>query len=127
MTFFFDANIGRPLVMGLRGFGEDVLHYSERFDEGVIDEEWLEAVGKEGLFLVTRDKRIFRRPLQRDAWRRHRVGAFVLSGKEMGTWKQVLQLVRAWPTIKRLAEETIRPFAFKFDRHGNLTTQIPLP
>ena len=126
MTFFFDNNIGDFMVHGLRGFGEDVCHLTEHFPAETPDQTWLTFIGQKGMFLVTRDKRIRRRPRELDALKRHKVGAFFLVGKAMGRWAQVEQIVRAWPKIKDAAASTTPPFAFRVDRHGNGLEQLPI-
>ncbi|MCA1697132.1 MAG: hypothetical protein LC749_21800 [Actinobacteria bacterium] len=45
------------------------------------DDVWLEVVGAQGLVVVTRDKRIRYRPIERRRWVEHAVRGFVLTGK----------------------------------------------
>jgi len=127
MTFFFDTNIGDFMVHGLRGFGEDVSHLTEHFAPDTVDSVWLEFIGKSGMFLITRDKRIRRRPAELAALKRFRVGAFFLIGKEMGKWAQIEQVVHAWPRIKDAATRTAVPFAYRVDRYGANVLQVQLP
>lgn len=126
MTFFFDNNIGLFIVQGLRAFGEDVTHLTEHFTPNAKDEDWLKFIGQNGMFLVTRDKRIRRRPLELDALRRNKVGAFVLVGKEMDRWSQIEQVVRAWPKIREASAATPLPFAFRVNRFGSRLDKLPL-
>ena len=58
MKFFFDNNLSYKLSNGLKEFGEDVIHLKDIFSEDTPDVVWLEHIGKEGLLLITRDKRI---------------------------------------------------------------------
>ena len=44
MKAFFDNNLSERLVMGLREFGEDVVHLKERFPEETEDVNWLKIV-----------------------------------------------------------------------------------
>jgi len=127
MTFFFDANIGDFMVRGLRGFGEDVCHLTEHFPADTIDPVWLQFVGQHGMWLVSRDKRIRRRPAELQALTRYQVGAFFLVGKEMGKWAQIGQIVHAWPRITEAAATTKAPFAFRVDRYGHDVSRLPLP
>jgi hypothetical protein len=52
-------------------------------EELVSDEEWLERAGSEDWVVLTKDKRIRRRPAEIDAIRRHRVRAFVLTSGQL--------------------------------------------
>lgn len=126
MTFFFDNNLGDYLVKGLRGFGEDVSHLIEHFPADTPDEEWLEFVGTEEMFLLTRDQKIRKRPMELAALKRHKVGAFFLGGKAMGRWDQIKQIIRAWPRIKETANSTNRPFACRVNRSGSKIDKLPL-
>jgi len=126
MTFFFDNNIGQFIVSGLRGFGEDVCHLTDYFAPDTPDEVWLTFVGQQGMFLVTRDKRIRRRPLELDSLKRNRVGAFILIGKQMGRWDQIEQIICAWPNIKDAAASASPPFAFRVNRFGSKVERLPL-
>lgn len=45
-----------------------------------LDDEWLAVIGEQGLVVITRDKRIRYRPVERTTWVDHRVRGFVLTG-----------------------------------------------
>ena len=62
--FFFDNNISKKIVEGLKAFGEEVVHLQEKFPEDSADIEWLRYVGENGLVIITRDERV-RRILQK--------------------------------------------------------------
>ena len=112
MKFFFDHNLSHRLPNGLREFGEDAIHLTEKFPSDTADEEWLRYVGENGLFLITRDDRIRWRPNELAAFKRYNVGAFFLGGKNRNAWDLIQQVVRNWLRIKELAAKTHRPFAF---------------
>ncbi len=126
MTFFFDNNIGSFVAEGLHAFGEDVCHITEHFPVDTADEVWLEFVGRKGMCLVTRDRMIRRRPIELEALRRHRVGAFFLAGKRMGKWDQIRQIIRAWSMMKETASRTRPPFAFRVNPSGSKVERLPL-
>jgi predicted nuclease of predicted toxin-antitoxin system len=83
MKCFFDENLGIQLARGLRGFGEDAVHLTERFDKGTPDVKWLPFVAEQGYILFTRDKRIRIRPQEKAIIKKHKIGAFFLWAK---TW-----------------------------------------
>ncbi len=126
MTFFFDNNLGQFLVKGLKGFGEDVVHLTKYFQADTSDEVWLEFIGKNGMFLITRDKKIRKRPLELEALKRYKVGAFFLGGKTMGRWDQIKQIIRAWSKIREIAGKTRLPFAYNVTRSGNKVVRLSL-
>jgi hypothetical protein len=45
-----------------------------------LDDDWLAVVGAQRLVVITRDKRIRYRPVERRMWVDHRVRGFVLTG-----------------------------------------------
>ena len=45
-----------------------------------MDDDWLAVVGAQRLVVITRDKRIRYRPVERRMWVDHRVRGFVLTG-----------------------------------------------
>ena len=126
MKFFVDNNLGRQLADGMRGFGENMMHLLDEFPQDANDAEWLEYVGKNGLTLITRDKRIRWRPAELCALRTHKVGAFVLGGKNQTRCQLIQQLVRNWPQIKELAGKTKPPFAFQLPATGTKIRSITL-
>jgi hypothetical protein len=126
MKCFFDENLGKQLTLGLRGFGEDAIHLTEKFSPGTPDDVWLPFVGIQSYILFTVDKRIRRRPLQKQLLKDYKVGSIFLMGKSMSRWNYIRQVVRAWEKIEKIAEREPRPFAFQVNRHGTEVTKIQL-
>ena len=98
----------------------------DHFAAGTPDEIWLEVIGQRGWFLITTDKHIRRRPLERDALKKYKVGAFFLLGKKMGRWDRIRQVVRVWHKILDKAVSDRPPFAYQIDRHGTDITRLPI-
>ena len=126
MRFFFDENLGLRLSDGLKAFGEDTCHVLEYFERGTADEVWLQYIGEQGWLLITVDKRIRRRPLEKDALKKNHVGAFFLGGKSMSRWDRIRQIVRAWHRMTEIAEKEKRPFAYQVNYHGTEIDKLPL-
>jgi predicted nuclease of predicted toxin-antitoxin system len=122
MNFFFDNNISLNMARAMELLDIEccVRHLQEQFEEGTKDEEWLPFVGDNGYILVTRDKKITKRKGELEAYKRHKVGAFILTGKNMPIWAQVKQLILSWEKMKNLAEKTPRPFAFQIRSKGKI-------
>lgn len=126
MTIIFDENLSVGLVKGLREFGEDVHHITEYFPAGTPDEEWLKFIGENGWFLITRDKRIRRRPIEKEALKRYKIGTFFLGGKRIGGWDMIKQVVVMWQRIKELAITTSVPFAYIIPPRGSKIEKLAL-
>lgn|GEM_PF-3028076 len=84
LEFFLDRSLGRHRVAhALRAAGWTVRTHHEVFgerDQEVPDVEWLELCGREGLPVLTKDRRLRYRPAEIEAIRRFAVRAFVLTG-----------------------------------------------
>lgn len=118
MKFFFDNNLSKKLVNGLRAFGEDVVHLKENFEEDASDVEILKFVGKHKMGFITRDERVRWNPAEHAAIRDNRVGAFFLGGKNLNAWKIIQQIVRNWPRVKELGETKSPPYAYRIPPNG---------
>ncbi len=126
MRFFVDNNLSEHLANGMKAFGEDVIHLKELFSESTDDVTWLQYLGENDLFLVTRDERVRRNPAEIQAMRTYGVGAFFLGGKNRSRCELIQQLVRNWPRMKELASKTNRPFAYRIPPTGTKFVAIPL-
>ena len=120
MKFFIDNNLGEQLAIGMKGFGENVVHLKELFAEDTEDTKWLSYIGNERIFLITRDHKIRWRPAELQALRENKIGAFFLAGKNRKRCDLIQQLVRNWPRIKEYAYTNMdkRPFAFRVPPKG---------
>ena len=114
-SFVLDENLSQALAQALQLLDDQatVRHITDFFDKGTEDTVFLPVLGRRGAFLITRDTRQRKRPAELDAYRRHRVGAFILAGKSLQRWDLVKQLVLAWPQIKDIAGKANRPFAYR--------------
>ena len=81
--FFFDNNVSKKIVDGLKAFGEEVVHLQEIFPEDSADIEWLQYVGENGLVLITRDERVRWNPAEIAAIKKFKVATFFLGGSHL--------------------------------------------
>ncbi|MCQ3814746.1 MAG: hypothetical protein KTU85_10085 [Acidimicrobiia bacterium] len=73
---------------------------------GCQDEVWLKVVGQQELVVITRDRRIRYRPVERRVWIEHRVRGFVLTGRASQTTGQSLDiLANHWKRIESTVQE----------------------
>jgi len=122
MNFFFDNNLSPKLAKAMNLLEEDgyVMHLKDRFRQDEADAVWLAYVGSNKFVLVTRDKKIRKRPGELTAFKKHNVGAFILTGKNLGRWREIKQLICAWEEMRSLGACTRRPFAFQVPPKGRI-------
>lgn len=73
---------------------------------GSLDDEWLPTIGRIGLVVITRDKRIRYRRVEKGRWVAFSVRGFVLTGKRSQSTRDSQALLdRWWTTIEKTVEE----------------------
>lgn len=88
------------------------------------DLKWIPEVAGRGWTIITRDRRITRRPGELQAIREHQGKLFVIASDEpLAKWGQLEVLLRRWRDIERIAQMA-GPFAYAITRSA--TTRIPL-
>lgn len=69
------------------------------------DDEWLHVVGARRLVVVTRDRRIRYRPVERARWIEHRVRGFVLTGTASQSTADSLAVLEGhWARVEATVE-----------------------
>ena len=66
-TFFVDRSLGRALGAKLRAAGWNVELHDEHFPENAKGEEWLVEVGAKGWVVLTKDKAIRKKAVEKQA------------------------------------------------------------
>ena len=86
---------------------------------GAADTAWLPIIGQAGLVVLTRDKRIRSRPLERQALLDHDVRAcFLTSGGTLDLFAQLRLWLRYWDDIESLVTERPAPWLASVTRAG---------
>lgn len=83
-------------------------HLVDRFDPDALDPYWLSEISVEpDLILVSADPAITSSKKEKEAWRSSGLTSFFLGGgfADRHRWTQVLEVVRYWPEILRLAHD----------------------
>lgn len=110
--FFVDENdlaLGKALAARYRGVVYPGHHDLPEVPRQTLDDDWLPVVGRRGLVVITRDKRIRYRPAEKLAWVNHRVRGFVLTGtRSQSTVDSLAVLERHWARIADLSAERTR-------------------
>ncbi len=123
LEFFLDRALGRHLVPGaLRDAGLTVRTMVEEFGEreqSVSDVEWLNHAGQQGWVVLTKDRRIRRRPAERQVILDSGVRAFVLSRGDLTGQQQAERFVATWTPsrqpVPRLAPSSTSSTSAGFD------------
>ena len=124
--FFLDNNLSQDLARALDSLGVPAEHLRDRFAPDTEDHVWLEYVGENDLFLLTRDLNIRSNPRLRQAIKDYRVGAFFLGGKERTRLELARQVLSAIYGIQDHAANTQKPFAFIVRPRGGRLERLPL-
>lgn len=67
------------------------------------DDVWLEVIGRRQLVVITRDKKIRYRPVEKQAWVTHRVRGFVLTGRGSQATADSLAILQThWTSIDEI-------------------------
>jgi hypothetical protein len=119
--WFFDEN-SLGVALALRHVRGDVTWPGAPDDlvpAGARDTEWLPVVGAAKLVVLTRDKRIRTRPVEREALLRHGVRAcFLTSGGNLDMFAQLRLWLRHWDAIEELVATVAGPWLASVSRVG---------
>jgi uncharacterized protein with PIN domain len=112
ITFFVDRSLGHIAGQLLRDAGATVQFHDDHFPQSAPDVEWIPTVGAKGWVVVTKDKRIRYRILERDAITAARLRVFVLASSKGLTGEQMgRMLVRNLRRMESLARKHSASFA----------------
>ena len=92
--------------------------HHQRFAPAAPDEEWLAVAGQEAWIVLTRDKRIRRRPAELGAFRKHKVIVFVLAAGNASAAETADRVSRQYEKILRLAKQAQPPVMYSLMRSG---------
>jgi hypothetical protein len=111
VKFFLDNMISPKFARALCAVDRDVTSLRERFPQDTPDEEWLREIAEDYPVLITVDRHIRTRPLEREALSKSGLITLFLgpffAKHNFRFWNQFVWLVRHWQSI----EETARGLA----------------
>ena len=129
MRIYFDENFSPHLVEGLRRIqegrkaeGVTVCSVIDEFGQGADDEAWIPGIARRHGVAITQDVNIHRTRAQWDLCQASKIGVLFFKPPKTEGWSywQIVQLViRHWPEIKRLTEQSSRPFGYVVEMHRN--------
>lgn len=106
------------LAAALTEAGIVVIRGSRHVPRGTQDDVWLGECGANGWIVLTRDKRIRYRVLERAALEAAGAKAFVFTGGNVSLAGTVEIIVGAMPKIQKIARDTPAPFIFHLGVDG---------
>lgn len=110
-VFFVERSLGARVVPAvLRARGVRVEVHADHFKHDEADAIWLSAVGRNGWVLLTKDKHIRLRTLEREALLRADVRAFSLTSGNLTGDEMAGVFLRHWTTIEWVARHEPAPF-----------------
>lgn len=116
LTVFLDESLdSESIAQALAEAGATVERLTRHFPKGTPDEVWLALAGRKRWVVLTRDKRIRYRPLERLALQAADVRAFVFTGGNVTLKDTAEILVRALPKIRNLSSQA-GPFIYHIGR-----------
>lgn len=111
--FFLDRSVeSASVAAALRDAGVQVRLHGDFFAHDAKDEVWLPDVAHRGWIVLTRDKWIRRRPIEKQALIASGARAFVLTWGNLRGREMAEMIVKHIDSMARLARITEPPFVF---------------
>jgi predicted nuclease of predicted toxin-antitoxin system len=112
-TLFLDESLdSASVVTALENAGAKIKRATKLFPRGTADEIWLEEAGKHDWIVLTRDKRIRYRQLERQSLQQAGVRTFVFIGGNVTMKDTAAILVKALPKIIAISAADAGPFIY---------------
>lgn len=105
----------------MRAAGATVEHAGGAFPRGAQDHVYLAGCGAKGWIVLTRDKRIRRRELEKETLRRHGVGAFALTAGQATAEETAAVVVPLLAKMVNISISEKKPFLYTFGLAGWLS------
>ncbi|HND33241.1 MAG TPA: hypothetical protein PLA94_24755 [Myxococcota bacterium] len=119
ITFFLDRTFGaQRVVRVLRDAGWTVEVHQDHFRQDIPDQEWIPVVAERQWVVLTQDKNIRHRPLEREAVRSSGLRLFAFTQNNLPSSETSAILLRALPQVALIAEGQQPPFIGQIQRTG---------
>lgn len=119
LTLFLDESLDSDsIAQALVAAGAIVERLTKHFPKGTDDRVWLSHAGTNGWVVLTRDKRIRYRKLERLALQSAGVKAFVFTGGNVTIADTAIILAAALQSIAAICRKEPGPFIYHFGRTG---------
>jgi predicted nuclease of predicted toxin-antitoxin system len=107
---FVDRSLGRKIAEPLIAAGAVVRLHDDYFAQDVEDQDWLREVGKHGWLILTKDKRIRRRPIEREALLRANLKVICFMSGNVSFPEMSEIIAGALPAMLKTADRHRPPF-----------------
>ena len=122
LVFFLDRSLGKNrIATALRQAGAIVQVHDDHFPQDAQDHVWLTEVGVRGWVVLTKDKRIRYRNLERNALRNAGVAAFILIAGDLNGQEMAQIFLKAMPKIVQFLKARKRPFMATIGKSAAVT------
>jgi hypothetical protein len=119
LIVFLDESLdSESIAQALSIAGATVERLTRHFAKGTDDGAWLSLAGSNGWIVLTRDKRIRYRRLERLALQAAGVRAFVFTGGNVTLADTAAILAGALPAIRQICDREKGPFIYHLGRAG---------
>ena len=117
LTLFLDESLDSDsIAQALTAAGATVERLTRHFPKGTDDRTWLSFAGAKGWVVLTRDKRIRYRRLERLALQAARVRAFVFTGGNITIGETGQILAHAFAEMRDICDQEQGPFVYHIGR-----------
>jgi hypothetical protein len=122
IIFFIDRCLGKhPIVEKLRATGIAVETHDNHFPQNTSDADWIPKVGEWGWIILTKDKRIARNTLERQAVARAKIRMFTLGSKKLTGAETAIVFQKALEPMLKFIEKNDAPFIAKVNGDGKVS------
>jgi hypothetical protein len=119
--FFVDRSLGGKVVAdALRSVGEQVEVHDDHFPKDANDEVWLAEVGAKSWVILSKDDRIRRNPVEREALLAAGVAAFFLGRSDLRGDQMASAFLEAMSAMKKALRRFSVPFIASVSLGGDV-------
>lgn len=117
-VFFIDECLGKQVAQALKEAGAKVEVHTDHFDRGTKDTEWIPVVAKNKWIILSKDKHIRTRQLEREAILTNDARAFFLTKGNMTGPDMADTFVKNLNKIKKVVQKKRPPFIATVNKSG---------
>ena len=122
MTPFFDRNFGSRVPRAIRLAGQEIRLHDEECRQDTPDTEIIPLTAQNDWVLVTRDKKLRKRPAEVEAIRSAAAKCVVLAQRaQMNAWDLLQRVVCSWSDIEQIVDNSPGPFILNVYKDGRLS------
>ena len=127
-TFYIDASVPKAVRVAIASVRDDVLYAGgpDAPTEDTDDDVWLPLAGAADWIVIHRDKKIKKRPHERQALLASGVRTFCMTGAgNLTRWQTLVLLAQRWEEIAQTASNYAGPYIYSVTRAGVRRMYIP--